>query len=359
MGAALNLARRGLGVVWPNPAVGCVLVRDGTVVGRGWTQPGGRPHAEAEALGRAGEAARGAVAYVSLEPCAHHGQTGPCVDAMIQAGIARAVVALRDPDPRVDGQGLVRLREAGVEVTLGVCAAAAAELNAGFIRRIADGRPLATLKLATTLDGRIATRAGESRWITGEAARARAHLLRAEADAVMIGVGTGLADDPELTCRLSGLETRTPVRVVVDGRMRLPLTSRLVAVAGEHPCWVFTLAGGDAAREAAYRGAGVDLVEVEPDAAGRPDLGRVLTALGARGITRLLVEGGSHLAATLLAAGLIDRLAWFRAASMIGGDGVPGAAAFGVDRLAAAPRFQRLSVEPIGDDLLESYAVTA
>ncbi len=356
---ALGLATRGLGIVWPNPAVGCVLVREGDVVGRGWTQPGGRPHAETEALERAGEAAKGATAYVSLEPCAHHGQTAPCAEALIKAGVARVVVPLEDPDPRVAGKGLSLLRAAGIEVACGVETEAAVQLNAGFIKRVSEGRPLVTLKFATTLDGRIATHAGESRWITGEASRRRAHLLRAQADAVMIGVNTALIDNPELTCRLPGLEARTPVRVVLDRRLRTALTSNLVAGAHEHPCWIITADHPPAERAAAFRDAGVELIEVGPDADGRPDLTRGLVALGERGLTRVLVEGGSHLAASLFRAGRVDRLTWFRAPLMMGGDGIPGAAAFGVDRLADAPSFHRLSVEPVGDDVLETYAVTA
>lgn len=359
MTLALGLASRGLGIVWPNPAVGCVLVREGRIVGRGWTQPGGRPHAETEALVRAGAAARDATAYVSLEPCAHYGETGPCTEALLKAGVVRVVVALEDPDPRVAGKGLGLLRAAGVEVVCGVEAEAAAELNAGFIKRVIEGRPLVTLKLATTLDGRIATHAGESRWITGEASRRRAHLLRARADAVMIGVNTAVIDDPELTCRLPGLEARTPVRIVLDRRLRTSLTGNLVSGAREHPCWVITAEHPPADRARAFRDAGVELIEVGPDADGRPDLARGLAVLGERGLTRVLVEGGSHLAASLFRAGRIDRLAWFRAPLVMGGDGVPGAVAFGVDRLADAPSFRRLGIEAVGDDLLETYAVTA
>ena len=359
MALALGLASRGLGIVWPNPAVGCVLVRSGRIVGRGWTQPGGRPHAETEALARAGEAAKGATAYVSLEPCAHHGQTTPCAEALLKAGVSRVVVSLKDPDPRVSGKGLNLLRAAGIEVACGVEADAAAHLNAGFIKRVSEGRPLVTLKLATTLDGRIATHAGESCWITGEASRRRAHLLRAQADAVMIGVNTALIDDPHLTCRLPGLEVRTPVRVVLDRRLRTALTSNLVAGAREHPCWIITAERPPAERATAFRDAGVQLIEVGADADGRPDLTRGLAALGERGLTRVLVEGGSHLAASLFRAGRVDRLAWFRAPLMMGGDGIPGAAAFGINRLADAPSFHRLGVEPVGDDVLETYAVTA
>src|SRR4051794_21716572 len=240
MSAALALARRGLGNVWPNPAVGCVIVKDGRVVGRGWTQPGGRPHAETEAIARAGEAARGGTAYVTLEPCSHSGRTPPCAEALIAAGVSRVVASIEDPDPRVAGGGLTKLREAGIAVESGLCADQAEEINAGFLRRVRTGRPLVTLKLATSLDGRIATASGESRWITGPAARERTHLLRATHDAILVGTATVLADDPQLTCRLNGLEHRSPVRVALDRNLVIPPAARLVAEAGRVPTWFIT-----------------------------------------------------------------------------------------------------------------------
>jgi diaminohydroxyphosphoribosylaminopyrimidine deaminase / 5-amino-6-(5-phosphoribosylamino)uracil reductase len=353
MKAALTLARRGLGMVWPNPTVGCVIVRDGHVVARGWTQQGGRPHGETEALARAGEAARGATAYVSLEPCCHWGKTPPCTDALINAGIARVLVPIEDPDPRVSGRGIARLRDAGIAVEIGLCAAAAAELNAGFFKRLSENRPLTTLKLATTLDGQLATSTGESRWITGERARDRAHLLRASHDAVMIGSNTVLSDDPLLTCRLPGLDERSPVRIVVDGRLRVPLTARVVAEARRVPTWFITLRHGDAARREAFLSCGVDLIEVPGTPDHTVDMAAAFQELGRRGLTRVLVEGGATLAAVLLRAGLVDRLAWFHAPSLIGGDGVPAVAPLGITNLEDAPRFERLSVEPVGDDVLE------
>lgn len=359
MKAALALAARGLGRVWPNPAVGCLLVRDGRAVGRGWTQPGGRPHAEAEALARAGAAAQGCTAYVCLEPCAHHGVTPPCAEALVAAGIARAVVAIGDPDPRVDGRGLAVLRGAGVTVETGICGDEAAELNAGFISRISRRRPLVTLKLATTLDGRIATAAGESRWITGAPARARVHLMRAESDAVLIGAGTAAADDPELTVRLPGLDDRSPVRVVVDRQLRLDPAGKLVGTAGRHPVWLITRSGGDDRRKQRLVDRGVDVIEVGHDGAGLVDLAQALAALAGRGITRLLVEGGAKIAASLIGADLVDRLAWFRAPVLIGGDGRAAADPFGLDDLASAPRFRRLATEAVGDDMLETYARNA
>ncbi|CAA7623702.1 fused diaminohydroxyphosphoribosylaminopyrimidine deaminase;5-amino-6-(5-phosphoribosylamino) uracil reductase [Candidatus Terasakiella magnetica] len=356
MRAALALARRGLGTVWPNPAVGCVIVKDRRVVGRGWTQPGGRPHAETEALAMAGRDAAGATVYVTLEPCAHHGKTPPCAEALISAGVIRVVVAVEDPDSRVAGKGLDTLRRAGIVVTTGVLETEAADLNAGFFQRVTVGRPLVTLKLASTLDGRIATHSGESRWITGDVARTAAHLLRAETDVIMVGSGTALHDNPDLTCRLPGLMERSPVRVVVDGRLRLPLTSRLVASASENPTWVLTLEGGDPARREAFEDAGVDIVEVAPGPDGAIDLSLGLEALAESGVTRVLVEGGAHLAAALLRADLVDRLVWFRAPALMGGDGLAAAVSFGIDHLAQMPRFQRIDVHPVGGDIMETYS---
>jgi diaminohydroxyphosphoribosylaminopyrimidine deaminase/5-amino-6-(5-phosphoribosylamino)uracil reductase len=357
MRAALGLARRGLGRVWPNPAVGCVIAREGRVVGRGWTQPGGRPHAETEALARAGNQAQGATAYVTLEPCCHWGQTPPCADALIAAGLRRVVVAAEDPDPRVAGGGLARLRGAGLVVEAGLCKAEAAEINAGFFHRVRLGRPLVTLKLATSLDGRIATPSGESRWITGPQARERGHLLRATHDAILVGTGTVVADDPELTCRLPGLDDSSPVRVALDRHLRIPLGAHLVAEARAIPTWIVTLAGADQVGQQALRDAGLVVIAAEPDPAGRIDLGRAIGLLAQRGLTRILVEGGGRLAAALLRAGLVDRLVWFHAPLLLGGDGVPAIAALGLDRLAGAPAFERVSSESVGSDMLSTFRV--
>lgn len=355
MRAALALAARGLGNTWPNPAVGCVLVKDGAVVGRGWTQPGGRPHAETEALARAGASARGATAYVTLEPCDHHGKTPPCSGALVAAGVARVVVACGDPDPRVAGGGLERLRAAGIAVVTGVCEAEAWALNEGFFRRIQDNRPLYTLKAATTLDGRIATHGGASQWITGPTARAWGHRLRASHDAIMVGIRTALTDDPELTCRLPGLTHHSPVRIVVDSRLRLPLTGRLAATARAVPTWVVTREDADAMRLEAFTDCGVEVIRVPADTAGLPDIVAAGGELARRGLTRVLVEGGATLAASLLRAGLADRLEWFRASSVMGGDGLPAVHGFGVDALDQMARFRRVSVRQAGEDLVESY----
>jgi diaminohydroxyphosphoribosylaminopyrimidine deaminase/5-amino-6-(5-phosphoribosylamino)uracil reductase len=357
MRAALTLAARGLGQVAPNPAVGCLIVKDGRVVGRGWTQQGGRPHAETEALRRAGEAAAGATVYVSLEPCAHHGKTAPCAEALVAAGVARVVVALEDPDPRVAGRGLDLLRQAGIAVTVGVARGQAERLNAGFLKRIIKGQPLVVLKLATSLDGRIATHSGHSQWITGELARRRAHLLRSRADAILVGSGTAVSDNPRLNVRLPGLTGRRPLRVVVDGRLRLPLTHDLVARAAAVPTLLVTHDGNEAARLRAYRDAGVEVVQVATDADGHVSLDATLTLLGERGITRLLVEGGGHLAASLLRGGLIDRLAWFQAPLVIGGDGVAAVSGFGVDRLDEAPRFVQAAMAQLGRDRIDIFSL--
>lgn len=335
--AALGLAARGLGLVAPNPAVGCVIVSQDRVVGRGWTQPGGRPHAEAEALARAGAAARGATAYITLEPCAHHGKTPPCADALLAAGVSRCVIATDDPDPRVNGAGMARLRAAGVTVEEGLCRAAAERLNAGFFSVVRKGRPLVTLKLASSLDGRIACQGGDSKWITGPLARRRGHLLRASHDAVMVGSGTALADDPRLDVRLSGLADAKPLRVVLDSRLRLPLTHDLVTRAKAQATLVFTATPGAAPESLAAAGVEVAGVASGPDGL---DVAEVMAQLAGHGVTRLLVEGGGLLAAALLKADLVDRLVVFRAPKIIGGDAIPAVGALGFTRVADCPSFE-------------------
>jgi diaminohydroxyphosphoribosylaminopyrimidine deaminase / 5-amino-6-(5-phosphoribosylamino)uracil reductase len=354
MRAALGLARRGLGNCWPNPTVGCVVVQNGRVVGRAVTAPGGRPHAETLALEMAGERARGATVYVTLEPCSHHGRTPPCAGALIAAGVARVVVALRDIDPRVSGAGIDSLRAAGLAVEEGLLADEAEEVNAGFFSRIRLGRPLVTLKAASTLDGRIATRSGESQWITGEPARRMAHALRGRNDAVLVGVGTVVADNPDLTCRLPGYKMVPMVRVVADSHLRTRLTARLVASAAETPTWFLARDSADAERRTALQEAGAEVIVVGAADPGI-DLADGLQALARRGITRVLVEGGAGIAAALLRADLVDRIAWFHAPSVMGGDGWPSAQAFGVESLAAMPRFRRDRATPIGDDMLTEF----
>ncbi|WP_417250057.1 bifunctional diaminohydroxyphosphoribosylaminopyrimidine deaminase/5-amino-6-(5-phosphoribosylamino)uracil reductase RibD [Celeribacter sp.] len=350
---AIALARRGLGRTWPNPAVGCVIVADGRVVGRGWTQDGGRPHAEPVALAQAGALARGATVYVTLEPCSHHGKTPPCSEALIAAGVSRVVVACGDPDPRVNGRGIAMLRAAGIAVETGLCADEAAEVLDGFFRRVNDGRPIVTLKMAASWDGRIATATGESQWITGPHARRRVHAMRADHDAVLVGGGTARADDPSLTVRGLGI-TRQPVRVVMSRALDLPLTGKLAMTAGEVPLWV--LHGPGAPRELveAWTGIGARLFEV-PVTQGRIDPSAALETLGTAGLTRVFCEGGGALAGALLKADLVDRAALFSAGVAIGADGLPSLGAMGLVHLSQAPRFALSSVEKIGADVLSLW----
>jgi diaminohydroxyphosphoribosylaminopyrimidine deaminase/5-amino-6-(5-phosphoribosylamino)uracil reductase len=356
MSAAIALAARGLGATWPNPSVGCVIVSEGgRIVGRGRTSTGGRPHAEVQALAMAGAAARGATAYVTLEPCSHHGQTPPCADALVAAGIARVVVAAGDPDPRVNGAGLARLRRAGIEVRSGLMKAEALETLAGFFCRVRSGRPLVTLKLATTLDGRIATRTGESRWITGGPARHAVHALRGRHDAVMTGIGTVLADDPDLTCRIPGYTQRQTIRIVADGTLRTPPTARLIATARQSPTWLLHHAESPAAAQKLEQ-AGAICIQVPKNAHGI-DLAVALTALGNFGLTRILVEGGAELAASLLGSDLIDRIVWFHAPSLIGGDGKPAVRPLGIEHIAQMKHFVPLHPPAtLGSDVMTEFS---
>ncbi len=350
MALALSLARRGLGRVWPNPSVGCVIIdKQGHVAGRGHTQDGGRPHAETEALREAGPRARGATAYVSLEPCAHQGKTGPCAQALVDAGVSRVVSAIEDPDVRVAGKGQAILAAAGIAVRSKVLAAQAEVLNEGFLSRVGRGRPFVTLKLATTLDGKIALSTGESRWITGDRARAHTHLARAQNDAVVVGIGTALADDPELTCRLPGVKPAGLVRVVVDSKARLPAASKLVSTAKSTPVWLLSTQAG--ARTLHH--AGVRVLQA-PATAGGVDLAAGLKLLGAEGLTRVLVEGGATLASALLKLGLVDRLLWYRAPSVMG-EGISAVASLGLSAIKDLPRFVREETIRLGEDVLETY----
>ncbi|WP_255312319.1 bifunctional diaminohydroxyphosphoribosylaminopyrimidine deaminase/5-amino-6-(5-phosphoribosylamino)uracil reductase RibD [Kiloniella majae] len=355
MDAALSLAARGLGTTSPNPSVGCIIVKNEHVVGRGRTQPGGRPHAETVALKEAGEAARGATAYVTLEPCSHHGKTPPCCEALIAAGISRCVVAMEDNDARVQGRGLQALKDAGIEVVVGIRQHEAEDLNAGFFIRNRHGRPLVTLKVATSLDGRIATKSGQSKWVTGEAARRAGHMLRVRNDAILVGSGTAIIDNPRLDVRLPGLENKSPTRVVMDGRLRLPLTHDLVVRAKEHKTILMTFKENDASRLNAYRNAGVEVCLIDKNEDGYINASTVLKELGSQGITRLLVEGGSHIIGSLFKADLIDRIVWFRASKVIGGDGLGVTTGFGLEELSLAPRFTLSNVASLGDDMMESY----
>jgi diaminohydroxyphosphoribosylaminopyrimidine deaminase/5-amino-6-(5-phosphoribosylamino)uracil reductase len=352
MALALALGRRGLGRTWPNPAVGAVVAKDGMIVGRGWTQPGGRPHAETEALRRAGAAARGATLYVTLEPCSHHGKTPPCADAIVAAGIARVVSALVDPNPQVAGAGHWRLAEAGVVVEVGVGAEEARRAHAGHIRRVQDGRPHVILKLAVSADGKAARSGRRPAAITGEAGRARAHLLRAQSDAVLTGIGTVVADDPLLTSRLPGV--RSPLRVVLDATLRLPLASKLVATARQVPLWVVTSEAAPRAREQALAAQGVDVARV-PGTDGKLDLAAVLKLLAQRGITRLMVESGPILAAAFLRADLVDEAALFRSPAIIGPDGIDALDGLPLSALTQSPRLNAIDRETVGADTVETF----
>ena len=358
MRSALALARRGLGGTWPNPSVGCVIVRDGRVIGRAVTAPGGRPHAERAALTMAGQEARGATVYVTLEPCCHWGRTPPCTDALIAAEVARVVIAVRDPDPRVNGEGCARLRAAGIVIEEGLLAGEAEDVLAGFTSRLRRSRPLVTLKMASTLDGRIATRSGESQWITGEPARRAAHAMRGHADAVLVGVGTVLADDPELTCRIPGYRSTPIVRVIADSHLRTPLTSVLIRTAAASPTWILVRPGANPDRRAALADLGVTVLDIAAGTTG-VDLADGLRVLGDAGITRLLVEGGGQIAASLLRADLVDRIAWFHAPAVMGGDGWPAAQGFGLGHLAEMPRFVRRRAVALGPDILTEFEKTA
>ncbi len=350
MALALSLGRRGMGRVWPNPAVGCVIVREGRIVGRGWTADGGRPHAEVRALAQAGAAAKGAAAYVTLEPCSHTGKTPPCAAALIDAQVARVIVATGDPDPRVAGRGLAMLEAAGITVTVGVAAAAARVDHTGFLKRITAGVPFVTLKVAGTLDGRIATATGESQWITGPEARRAVHMMRARHDAVMVGAGTVRADDPLLTVRGLGFR-RQPVRIVVSRAMKLNPDRRLARTAREVPVW---LCHGDDADASAWTDLGAKSLPCAV-ASGQVDPLAALRALADEGITRVFCEGGGMLAASLLNAGLVDRLVVFSAGMAIGAEGTPMLAAMGVDRLGLAPRFALEGVQRLGGDICHSW----
>ncbi|MCV2871464.1 bifunctional diaminohydroxyphosphoribosylaminopyrimidine deaminase/5-amino-6-(5-phosphoribosylamino)uracil reductase RibD [Defluviimonas sp. WL0050] len=356
MAHALGLARRGLGRVWPNPAVGCVIVKGGRLVGRGWTQPGGRPHAETVALAEAGSAARGATAYVSLEPCAHHGKTPPCANALIAAGIARVVSSLEDPDTRVAGKGHAMLRDAGIAVETGMMATEAEAMQRGFLTRMRQGRPIVTLKLAMSVDGRIATVSGESKWITGPEARRRVHAMRATHDAVLVGGGTARADDPDLRVRDMGV-AHQPVRVIAARNLDLPEGSTLARTARDVPVWLVHGADAPKARRDAWQAAGARLFDCA-EGAGGLDPTAMLAALGAAGLTRVFCEGGGQLAASLMAAGLVDEIALFTAGLALGADARPGLGPLGLTALGGAERFRLNSVERVGADTLSLWSKT-
>ncbi|HLX14771.1 MAG TPA: bifunctional diaminohydroxyphosphoribosylaminopyrimidine deaminase/5-amino-6-(5-phosphoribosylamino)uracil reductase RibD [Bradyrhizobium sp.] len=357
MQLALALGRRGLGRTWPNPAVGAVVVKDGVIVGRGWTQAGGRPHAEPVALAHAGEAARGATLYVTLEPCSHLGKSPPCTDAVIVAGIKRVVSAIEDPNPEVAGQGHARLRAAGIAVDIGLGAAEAAHDHAGHFRRVRDKRPHVILKLAVSADDKIAAAGHKPVAVSGEAAKSRMHLLRAQCDAILVGVGTVLSDDPLLTCRLPGMEARSPVRVVLDRALRIQGTSRLVRSARAMPLWVMTSSLAEAASAMRLGAAGAQVIRVAAASAPKPglDLLTVLHALAERGITRLLVEGGARVASSFVSAGLVDEFWLLRGSQPIGTDGVAALERMPLTSLTQSPGFRVRASESLESDTLTIY----
>ena len=356
MQLALTLGRRGQGRTWPNPAVGAVVVKDGVIVGRGWTQPGGRPHAEPEALRRAGKAARGATLYVTLEPCSHFGQSPPCVDAVIASGISRVVSAIEDPNPDVAGQGHAKLRVAGITVEVGLCAVEAARDHAGHFRRIRDKRPHVILKLAVSADDKIAAAGHKPLAITGELAKTRVHLLRAHCDAILVGIGTVLADDPTLTCRLPGMETRSPVRVVLDRALRIPGASKLMHSARQTPLWVAASGTAEAAAAMKLGAAGARVIRVAA-ADGSPglDLPAVLAALAEKGITRLMVEGGARVASSFVASGLVDETWLLRGPNTVGADGVAALGALPLSAITQSPDYRVRASDTLGKDTLAIY----
>ncbi len=352
MAAALALGRRGLGRTWPNPSVGCLIVRDGAIVGRGATAPGGRPHGEPQALAEAGESARGATAYVTLEPCSHFGRTPPCADALIAAGLARVVVAIPDPDPRVAGQGIARLRAAGIAVDVGIGAEEARRDHAGHIARVALGRPHVTLKLAVSADDAIALR-GERTAITGPEAQTAVHLLRATHDAVLVGARTVAIDDPLLTVRLPGAERFSPVRIVLDTALSLSPASRLVATAAEVPVHVLGGYGADPAKARALEAGGVTIHRISTPFLGGGGLNLVvaLRELVKLGLTRVLIEAGQRLATALIERDLVDEVVVHRSPDRLGARGIAAIAGGRVDDVIAPPRFIPLGTRPLGRDV--------
>jgi diaminohydroxyphosphoribosylaminopyrimidine deaminase / 5-amino-6-(5-phosphoribosylamino)uracil reductase len=343
---ALRLGLRALGTTAENPPVGCVIVRDDVVLGVGWTQAGGRPHAETEALAMAGAAARGATAYVTLEPCAHHGRTGPCAEALVRAGIARVVTAIEDPDPRVSGGGHAILKAAGIGVTTGVCAAGAAHDLAGFLTRMTRKRPYVTLKIGVSADGKIAAGPGLQTSITGPEVKSRVHLMRAQSDAILVGLSTVLIDDPELTCRLPGMAHRSPIRIVADTRLSIPSKAKLVKTAGEVPVWILSTRKGNVS-------AGITVIDCKQTFHGWVDFADAFLRLGERGINRLLVEGGSHISHSLLEADLVDEVQLAQSPTVIGPQGTDAIADMPLSQLDV--RFKHSAKETLGTDTLTVY----
>ncbi|MEJ0013059.1 MAG: bifunctional diaminohydroxyphosphoribosylaminopyrimidine deaminase/5-amino-6-(5-phosphoribosylamino)uracil reductase RibD [Bauldia sp.] len=362
MAAALRLGRRNLGQTHPNPAVGCVLVQtvggDRIVVANGWTAVGGRPHAEAAALAAAGLAATGATAYVTLEPCAHQGRAGACADALIAAGVARVVSAMVDPDPRTAGHGHAKLEAAGIAVTTGVLAEEAARAHAGHIARVTKGRPAVTLKLAVSADGMIGKREGERMIVTGKPAFDAVQIMRTEFDAVMVGIGTVLVDDPLLTVRLPGLARRSPARVILDKDARLPAASRLLQSIDAARLIVYVGPEAPAERVDALAGAGAEVVPV-PLANAGIDIAAVLADLAGKGFTRVLTEGGAQVASSFVSADLLDEVILFRANVVVGADGVRALGGTALSAIERSPRYRQIDAGKVGEDIMRRYVRAA
>ena len=357
MQLALALGRRGLGNTWPNPAVGAVIVKDGIILGRGWTQCGGRPHAEVEALRRAkktaqGATMQGATMYVTLEPCSHQGKTPPCADAIIKAGITRVVSSLEDPNPEVAGQGHERLRAKGIKVDIGLGADEARAAHAGHITRMQKARPYVTLKLALSKDGKAGLAGRKPVALTGEKARSRVFQMRSHSDAILVGIGTVLSDNPQLNCRLPGMIERSPVRVVLDAGLRLPLATTVVATLRETPTWVFTSRKASAIAEEILQQRGCKVFRVA-DQKGKLDLDEVLKVLSEQGITRLMVEGGPTVAAAFVGADLVDEAVLLRTEKTIGVDGID--ALEGMPLTALTDSLRLRGAERLAADTLETY----
>jgi diaminohydroxyphosphoribosylaminopyrimidine deaminase/5-amino-6-(5-phosphoribosylamino)uracil reductase len=351
---ALKLARKGLGTTSPNPMVGAVVVKGNTIVGQGYHHRAGEPHAEILALRQAGAKARGATLYLNLEPCDHFGRTPPCTQAILEAGITRVVAGMKDPNPLVSGGGIRRLRKAGVQVDVGALEKECRELNAPFCKYITRKRPFVTLKAAASLDGKVATRSGDSRWISSETSRNYVHRLRQAMDAVMVGIGTVLKDDPLLTVRLpGGKKPRQPLRVIVDSRLRIPLHSQLVRTAGQFPTLVATTQAASSSRKRRLAGANVEVAIIAKDSRGHVSLRGLMKELARRGVVSLLLEGGSTLNASALKEGVVDRLLLFLAPKIIGGKRAPGViAGDGAPRIKDAEAWEIVKVRRMGPDIL-------
>ena len=355
MEIALRLADRNIGNVCPNPSVGCLIINDDRIVGRGWTQEGGRPHAEVMALEQAGEKSIGSTVYTTLEPCSHFGKTPPCSDALISARIKRLVGAMKDPDPRVDGMGFVKLRNAGIEVVEGILEREAEELNRGFISRLKKKLPFVTLKMAMSIDSRIATKTHDSQWITGKEARHSAHFLRSKHDAILTGVGTVVADDPFLNTRINGLENRSPTRIILDTNLRIPIDAKIVFTASKHRTIIYTTIAADEKKKKQLESFGVQIVTIAGDEFGRVSLVEALTSIAKSGINSILVECGGTLCTEFIKSNLIDEFLVYRAPIVLGGDGIAAVEGFGVSDLSAAINFKQTGITRLGADTLESY----